>query len=142
MNKEKSIKNLGNAIAAISGVIIFSNGGGMIMMNLLNADSTPVDPIFANFNLIGISALSLALGFLISGIFISKYKNWARKMGQIISVLFIIGIWTLMTFMSLTIPILKEKFSIFPYIVALFWSSPLLFLIYYLNKENIKKHFA
>jgi len=140
--KPKSIKTLGIAIAAISGAIIFSNGSGLLMMNLLPTEGSPMqDPLFANFNYIAGTALIFALGFLISGLFISRYKNWARKMGQLIAGLIVIGIWALMIFMN-TNSVLEEPFSFFPLFVALFWSIPPIILIFYLNKDKIKQHFA
>lgn len=140
-NKE-SIKRLGNIVTVIAVVIIFSNGSGALAFNLLFSNTEhSIDSPFLYFNYIVITAIILAISFFTSGIFISKFKNWARVTCQITAVVFIITIWGLMFFLGNNIQQFSRAFSFFPILVAAFWSTPLVYLIIYLNKQDIRSQF-
>jgi hypothetical protein len=89
--------------------------------------------------------ITVGLFYLIGGLFVRKYKLWANRLVSIISVLQIIIIWSLMITMFIAAHKQEGIMSGFSYGAigtALFWSTPIGLLIWFLNKNQIKKHFA
>lgn len=152
--KPKSIKNIGLIVVIFSGLIIFSNGMGALAwtaigmgeeMNIQSTEnSDPVSFLFSHYIEMCLVMLIIGIAFLIGGLFVRKYKLWANRMVSILSFIIILLIWGLMVSMSISIG-KEEGMEIFCYgaiINALFWSTPLGLLIWFLNKKKINKHFA
>jgi hypothetical protein len=152
--KPKSIKTIGLLVAIFSGFIIFSNGMGALAwsamgmgedINSQNAESSdPVSFLFSHYIEMCLIMLFLGTAYLIGGIFIRKYKLWANQMVSGLSVLIILIIWGLMIVISISTGE-QDNLELFSYgalINALVWSTPVALLIWFLNKNKIKKHFA
>lgn len=143
--KPTFIRTLGIVIAAFSGLIVFSNLMGLVVKMLMSGIEQPSepppfdDPLFRYFDTIAIIGLAMGLLLLGGGIYIAKYKNWARLLVIITSIVLILAAWVLMYFISVSAP--EGIFKYWPFIVALGWSAPIVLLIWYLNKGNVKKHF-
>jgi len=152
--KPKSIKKIGLLVAIFSGFIIFSNGMGALAWSvlgmgddLINVETETTDPIsylFAHYVEMCLIMLSIGIAYLVGGIFIRKYKLWANKMISALSILIILIIWGLMIAMFISVG-QEDGMEIFSYgaiFNAIFWSTPIGFLIWFLNKKKIIKHFA
>lgn len=152
--KPKSIKNAGLVISVFSGFMIFSNGMGALAWSLLDvgdnlSNSNGEESSFLSFILehyLQMCSIMVVLGtfYLVGGLFIMKYKLWANRLITILSCLVIVIIWGLM--ISLSNQIGKadgmSAFSIAAIFNALLWSAPIGFLIWFLNKKVIRKHFS
>jgi len=141
-------------MSVISGFIIFSNGMAAIVstvtglrdeMNFHYTENTdPMSFFFSNYLEMCLIMVSIGVAYLIGGIFLRKYKLWANYLVTGLSVILILLIWALMISMAMSAG-KEEGMEIFKYgaiINAFFWSTPLAFLIFYLNKQKIKKHFV
>lgn len=152
--KPKSIRTIGLIISIFSGFIIFSNGMGALASSLIGfADDQNRQKEISEFNLIEfifdhyifLCLIMVIIGvlYLIGGLNIRKYKMWANKLVTYISVLLIVLIWALMISMSSMTAGQQEMeiFSVGAIANAIFWSTPIGLLIWFLNREKIKKHF-
>ena len=152
--KPKSIKTFGLIVAIFSGFIIFSNGMGALAWTAIGMgeemeiqsteNSDPISFLFSHYIEMCLVMLIIGIAFLISGLFVRKYKLWASRMVSILSFIIMLIIWGLMISMSISTG-QQEGMEVFSYgaiINALFWSTPLGLLIRFLNKKEVKKHFA
>lgn len=147
-DKPKSIRTIGIVLAVVSVLIVLSNIGGLFMVDHLTegGSNTEEIPYYARTLVyakpVAIISSALALGFLVAGIFITRYKNWARVLAQIVAVFYLIYFCYQSVFIAPYNPFDKGEFGVEQLVGMLIWSVPVVFLIVYLNKEKIKNHFA
>ena len=147
-NKPKSISTIGIVLAVLSVLVVVSNIWGLLMFENIIEGGNNIEEIpyyaqsFAYVKPIAIISSSLASGLLIAGIFITRYKNWARVLAQIVATVYLLFFWYLSVFIAPYNPFDKGEFGIEQLIGMLVWSVSVVFLIMYLNKEKIKNHFA
>lgn len=152
--KPKSIKIIGLIVTIISALIIFSNGMGAFMSILmdfneipdsstLEVEANPISFIFSHYTEMCLFMVTIGLFYLLSGIFIQKYKLWANRFATFISGLQILFVWSIMLIIRSSIGdepgmgIIK-----FGAIAAgIFWTIPFGLLIWFLNKKGIKENF-
>ena len=156
--KPKSIKLIGILVAIFSVFVIMSNGLGALVaykmgmiediknvsQDTTNSGIIPMLFLFKHYIEMCLILVVIGIGCLIGAIFIIKYKVWANILVTSISVLFIILIWTLMIVMSISMGF-ESDVNLFKYIsvfIAIFWSTPLGLLIWFLNRKKIKRHFV
>ena len=150
--KPESIRTVGLIIAIFSGLIIVGNAAGAIAYSTAGtyeettgapAADDPLSFLFAHY--IEICLLMVALGFLYlyGALNLRKYRGWASKLVSAISLFLIIFIWTTMLglFSSFEETNELKVFRLAAIASAVVWSTPLALLIWFLNRENIKKHF-
>jgi len=153
--KPKSVRTIGLIVSIFSGFIIFSNGMGALAFSLIGfgdeqsgqkelSEFNLIEFLFDNYIYMCLIMVTIGVIYLIGGLSIRKYKLWANKLVTYLSTLLIVLIWTLMIAMSsMTVGQSDmEIFSVGAIITAVFWSTPIGLLIWFLNKEKIKKHFA
>lgn len=156
--KPNSIKTVGLVIAILSILVIIGNSMGGIVFtaigakNVLNQANSEEIPkglemilfLFNHYVELCLFMISLGACFLIGGINLRKYKLWANRLISLASIGFICVIWGLMVaFFSvfLSAPNEIKYVSFFAIFVAIVWSTPFVFLIRYLNRNDIKVHF-
>ena len=149
--KPKSVKTIGLVIIFFSFFIMLSNLGGMFAWSSMEnvTFSTDEDFRYINFifnNYVKICAIMLAIGslFMISGIYFRKYELWAWKLLFAISIILIIAIWLIMLLLATYVSQVSGLwfFVVGCIINAIIWSTPLILLIRYLRKNEIRKHFG
>ncbi|TPE44728.1 hypothetical protein [Pontibacter mangrovi] len=148
-NKLKSIRSIGIALIAVSSLTIISSLFGLlywidfITEKASNFDQVPYESHMLSFaKPIAVISLTFGLGFLVVGIFITLYKNWARVLAQVLAVLYLINFWYQAIFIAPYNPFDKGEIGIDQVLGALLWSVPFILLIRYLNKDKVKSHFA
>ncbi len=152
--KSKAIKNIGNAITALSAMIIFGNGMGIFSFTILGfgnidngqatGNTSALGWIFEHYLSVCLSMIFIGVIYLLGGVFVAKYKLWANRLVTFVSGLLFVIIWSLMIFMFIAMSgqVELQTFRIGSIATALFWSTPLVILIWYLNKKNTLKHFV
>ena len=156
--KPKSIKIVGMIIIGLSIFAIFGNGLGSLTLisgGGFEQNQLLVDPrsesdysgynVFFNYMLkFGLSMVIFGLLFLIGGIFLTKYKNWARVSLITLSSIFILGqMFILIIVMSLVFNKSIYFLSSIGIIVAIIFFIAISFsLVIFLNKKQIKEHFV
>lgn len=156
--KPKSIKIVGIIIIGLSIFAIFGNGFGSLALisgGSLETNHSFAEPrsgsdysgyhLFFNYMLkFGLAMVIFGLLFLIGGIFLTKYKNWARVSLITLSSIFILGqIFILIIIMSLVFNKSIYLLSSMGIIVAIVFFIAISFsLIIFLNKKQIKEHFV
>ena len=135
-------------MAIASALMVLSSLAGLFMIeNLKEAvnDSEEV-PFFtqtlAYAKPIALLSIILALGSLVAGIFMTRYKNWSRVLAQVIAALYLLFIWCQSIFIAPNNPFDKGDFGIEQLIGALLWTVPIVLFIRYLNKEKVKIYYA
>lgn len=150
--KPKSVRTIGLIVSIFSGFIIFSNGMGALAFSLMGFGDNQSEQketsefhflgfLFENYIYLCLTMVAIGVLYLIGGLSIRKYKLWANKLVTYISAVLIVLIWTLMIAMTSGQQDM-EIFSVGALMTAVFWSTPIGLLIWFLNKESIKKHFA
>ncbi|MCB0278543.1 MAG: hypothetical protein KDD94_03525 [Calditrichaeota bacterium] len=140
-----SIRNLGMFIAAVAGFIILIMTFILLIHNLfLPQGGTFQDEgvVFSFVNLFCGTIIFLTLPFLLTGVKIMGFRNWARIGAQIIAALLFLAIWIYTILMSnviASIEITLMRLSV--YGIAVFWSAPCILLIWHLRKPEIKDYF-
>lgn len=146
--KPKAIKTIGIVVAALSALTIISSVLGLTMANHLTEGTYMIEGIpnneqpLAHVKSMAILSIVISLCFLVAGIFIIRYRNWARVLAQVVAALYLIIFWYLAIFIAPNNPFDKGKFGIEQTIGPLLWSIPVILLIRYLNRENVKNHFV
>lgn len=153
--KPKSVKTIGLIVSIFSGFIIFSNGMGALVFTLIGlggnqngknekSEFNLIEFLFDNYIYMCLVMVTIGVLYLIGGLNIRKYKLWANKLVTYLSLLLIVLIWTLMIAMSTMTAGQNEMeiFSVGAIITALLWSTPIGLLIWFLNRQKIKKHFV
>jgi len=100
--------------------------------------------IFEHYLPVCLSMVIIGIIYLLGGIFIRKQKLWANRLVSLISGILFLVVWGLSIFMFSAMIGQAElhTFRIGTIVTALFWSIPLVLLIWYLNKKSILKHFV
>ena len=140
--KPKSIKSVGLVIAILSGLLIFSNGMGALVFTLLGFGGAPqeaiemdfLDILLENFALFCLVFVFFGILYLVGGIYLSKYRLWAKNLILLTSYIFLILLWLLAgTVVYYTINEAGLEFFMgFILITTLIFSFPLIFLIRFL----------
>lgn len=150
--KPKSIRTVGLTIAILSGLVIFSNGMSTLMFTLLGfnnyenieaKDLTNIDYIFNNIQYFLLLLVVLGILFLIGGVQLIKYKNWAKNLLLVVSIV-LIGLLTILLILGIFSAFADNEvvFALIPIVLIwLVFSIPILFLIRFLNKKEIQSHF-
>jgi hypothetical protein len=163
--KPKAVRVIGIIVAVFGGLILMSNGlcalifsvidFKSLMMRDMPADVPPEMRYFLGIfdMIIPIVALTalLGLGWLIGGIYLRHFRRWAWWMVNIVALLMIVVNWV--------IPFLIGGMfrNMFPaqemgaemmllarinsYFGAVFFTIPLVMLLYYLNKAKVRNAF-
>lgn len=151
--KPESIRIIGLIIAIFSGFIILSNGMGalaFVVVGVNDGTQAPPNPLeprsFMLTHYLELCLFMVALGFLylVGALNIRKYRRWASKLVSAISLFLIIFIWTTMLalFSSVEGTFELKVFRLAAIASAVLWSTPLGLLIWFLNRDKIKKHFV
>lgn len=155
--KPNSVKNVGLGLAVFSGLIIFSNTMGILAFALIGlgdavntgeeVTDTGTDPMTFLFDhYAGMCLIMIIIGilYLVGAIYMRRYRLWANRLVSLVSILLFVMIWGLMIAMSITTGRHEglEIFSIMAIATAVFWSLPIVLLIRFLNKKDIKRHFT
>lgn len=146
--RPKSIKTIGIIVVIISSLSILSNVSGLLMFDSLaesigTAEENPYSvQALTYFKPFAILSTIISLGFLLVGYYIMHYNKWAINLILIIAVPALISIWYHAYFIAPYNPFDRGEFDIEDAIGAIIFSAPIIYLIKYLNKENIKKYFA
>lgn len=153
--KPKLVRTIGLIISIFAGFIIFSNGMGALAFTLIGlgenqsgqnekSELNLIEFLFENYIYMCLIMVAIGVFYLIGGLNIRKYKIWANKLVTSLSVALIAIIWTLVIAMSTMTAGQNEMeiFSIGAILTALFWSTPIGLLIWFLNRQKIKKHFV
>jgi uncharacterized membrane protein len=153
--KPKSVRTVGLIVSIFSGFIIFSNGMGALVFTIIGFGENPNSQneksefnlivfLFENYVAMCLVMLIIGVFYLVGGLNIRKYKLWANKLVTYLSLLIIVMIWTLMIAMYSLIAGQNEMtvFAIGTILSALFWSTPIGLLIWFLNRQEIKNHFS
>ncbi len=100
--------------------------------------------LLENYVYMCLAMLAIGVLYLVGGLNIRKFKLWANKLITYLSLLIIAIIWILMIAMASMTAGHSEMgiFSMAAILTALFWSTPIGLLIWFLNIRKIKKHFA
>ncbi len=153
-NKPESIKTLGLIIAAVAGLIVLCNAMAAIGWSITGIGdeingNQPEEPDafwFVLNHYVEMCLIVVAIGalFLLGGLFIRKYRLWANRLVTALSVLMIIVIWVFMISIATTLgpEIGVKDMGIGAIFGAVFWSTPLGLLIWFLNKKSSRIHFA
>lgn len=157
IEKPKSIKTISTLIIIVSSLIIFSNSTGALGFSMLfdSIESSNNDYVYDNFGEYILTWILnhyfqfclvfvlIGLLFLISGIFLNKYKNWAKNLTLFLSGTLIFSIWLLMIILSYTISSHEflKYFIVGTVMTAIIFSTPFILLIIYLSKKKISEHF-
>jgi hypothetical protein len=150
--KPKSIKTIGIAIMILSAFIIFSNGMGALMSNLMGLGEasqsgqtfhTPIQVVFAHYLEMCLFMVALGTSYLLGGLFIQKYKLWANRFVTVISGIQVLIVWIIMIIIRSSFgqePGL-EILNTWTIVVATTWTVPFGLLIWFLNKKAIVIYF-
>ena len=157
-NKPKSVRTISILIIIFSSIIMFTNTMGAISFILVGSgdditingptgELTNDDPMsfFFDYYIEFCSGMILiALGYLIGGIFIQKFRLWANKLLTTSALLSLVMIWGLMIVMAVSIgqSSTDGTLSLIPIIIGILWSTPVVLLIWFLNRKKIKQHFS
>lgn len=154
VQKPKSIKIIGLLVSIFSGLIILSNAMGALVFSLMGFGGTQnrqeefsefniIEFLFENYSFMCLFMVAIGIFYLIGGLNIRKYKLWAKRLVTFLSAFLIVVIWGLMILIaSMVNGFDLQFFGIAAMITAVFWSTPLGLLVWFLNKKDIKKHFV
>lgn len=152
--KPKSIKIIGLLISLFAGFMILANAMGAVTWSVMGmgeglgvstSKETGLLPfILKHYVAMCIVMLTIGVAYLISGLFIRKYRLWANRLVTVLLSLMIVIIWVLMIAIFISSRHVEEMkiFSYFTLFNALFWSTPIGLLIWFFNKKKIKKYFT
>ena len=156
-SKPKSIKEFSLVLMIISILMIFANTGAFIMTMFLKIDMSPSDDyVFANIgdklfswftghlNILYASLIIIGILLFVSSINLKKYRMWSNKLLTFISVFVLINVWIF--FISMIMSIAGQNginiFLVIPILISMITSVPLIIMIRFLNKNEIKSHFS
>lgn len=146
--KPKSFKAIGIILLSISVVMIFCIAIGLVTIFMISKTEPNANEAFHKFPLFvyrGIIAFIIfitTLFYIYGSVHLIKYKNWARIMIQIVSLISIIEIWGLMMLVNDVIPNKVGLFSVYSITISIIFTLPLIILIWFLNLTKNKIHFA
>ena len=146
-----TIKTLGITISIIATFATFSNLMGALAFAMMNPNNNQISGpqsnmefLWSNFVYMCLLISTIGIMTLIGGINLIKYKNWARKLLIVTSIIFVTMMVVLDVIMILE---MRNQTNTLLFIFILITTSivisvPFLFLIYYLRLGRIKNHFA
>jgi hypothetical protein len=147
--KPKSVKAVGLLITIFSCFIIFSNFSGMLAGKMFEEmiysdDFNAIDFILKNYTKMCALMIIVGLSFMVGGIYLRKFKLWAKKLLIVLSIMLILIIWSFMILLATNFwsPSFYRIYSLLFIVNAIIWSTPIVLLIRFLNKSQIKEHFA
>lgn len=165
-NQTSTIRALGLAIIILSGLIIFGNSAGLAIWHFIfslaaedpGSDIFTEEPIFsvifAYYVNLCIGGIIFGILFLIGGIYLRKFKLWACWLISGLTLFIVVSIWYFTYFFDQWLQTLSTHFtqawlaagqdsyqSGNMYASAIFWTAPCLFLIWFLNKKDMRIHF-
>jgi len=155
--KPQSVRIVGLVVAIFSGFIIFANAMGALAVVITGTEDAvdPRDPretgsadllAFILDHYAGICVFMVGIGiiYLSGALYIRKYRRWAAKLVSAISVFLIIFVSTTMLalFTAAEGTYALGFFRVVAVGTALIWATVLGLLIWFLNREKIKKHFT
>ena len=145
--KPKSIQTIGILAMIFSCFIILGNSMGFLAATLLGFDSANIDDntnlmsiMFNHYRQLSFMMVVIGLLYLVSGMYVRKYKLWANKLMTILSAIVILIIWGIMIAISMTVFKINEikLFAFVPILVAIVFSIPVALLIRFLNERKTK----
>jgi hypothetical protein len=82
--------------------------------------------------------------YLIGGFFLRRYRQWANRLVSAMSIVIVLAMFAVMLSLAVN---MRHDHQVrflwwFPLVVALAASTPLVLLVRYLNREEIKHHFT
>ncbi|AMM50792.1 hypothetical protein TH61_05820 [Rufibacter sp. DG15C] len=95
---------------------------------------------FAPF--VATAGIVLSLSLLVAGIFLAKYRNWARTLAIGVSVLYLLYVWGQAIFLAPYNPFDKGEHTFDHFMMALIWSIPFLLLIKFLTSRKVRNSVA
>ena len=103
--KPKSVKTVGLLITIFSFFIIFSNFSGMLAGQMFvemtySDDFNAIDFILKNYTKMCALIIIVGLSFMVGGIYLGKFKLWAKKLLIVLSIMLILIIWSLMILLA------------------------------------------
>ncbi|MFC5269636.1 hypothetical protein [Adhaeribacter terreus] len=146
-SKAKTIKIIGIVLIIISTLEILSTISGLFMFDYLieveyNIEKSHFyDQTVEFVKPIAIISIGFALSFLVIGVFLIRYRNWARVLLQVVATLYLVSVWCQSIFIAPHNFFDNGKLGIDHIIGALIWSVPIILLIRYLKQEKVKNHF-
>lgn len=148
--KPKSIQTVGLIVVIISSFTIVANSGGFLVASLFPLKFKSVGQnvnllaiIFAHYRQMCLMMITIGVLYLVSGLYLRKFKLWANRLMTIVSVILILVIWSSMIAVYLAVLKIHEirLFGLFAIFSAVIWSVPIILLIRFLNKNRIKSFF-
>jgi hypothetical protein len=146
-----TIKTLGITISIIAAFATFSNLMGAFAFAMMNPNSNQISEpqsgmefLWSNYIYMCLIISALGITTLIGGIKLMKFKNWARKLLIVTSLIFVTLLVILDFIMILEMRNQTDTLLFIFILVAtsMVISIPFLFIIYYLRLESVKNHFA
>jgi hypothetical protein len=100
--------------------------------------------LIENFVYFRAGMVLIGMLYFIGGLTLRKYKLWANQLTTYLSILLLALIWIVTIAISriTTESPEMEVYRIMPFFSGLFWTVPFGLLIWFLNRQDIKKHFA
>jgi hypothetical protein len=130
-------------MALLSGLILMSNVAGLIVSQTLKIS---VDEYFNQVKgytpFVAAAGIVLSLSLVVAGIFLAKYRNWARTLAIGVSVLYLLYVWGQAIFLAPYNPVDKGAHTFDHFMMALIWSIPFLLLIKFLTSRKVKNSVA
>ncbi len=156
--KPSSIRTTGIGLMIFSIFIIISNTGGAfaftMMMSDLSENNTlesgpsgidSIDFIFQNYITLCLTMVTIGISYFIGAFYLIRFKLWANILISIVSVFLALVMWSLPIMFILIASTIDVEgvimFGIVGILSAATWSAPIIMLIWYLNKKDIKRHF-
>ena len=156
MNKQieiNRIKSKATLLMKIGGVALLSNLFGALIFLFLGFDTeslgiealvqNPVSFLFGHF--IKICVIMIVSGgmFIYGACHMKRMRLWANKLLTWLSVFLIIVMWSISVFVLFALANFGTTIALYfiVIIVAIVWTIPFVYLIGYLNKEDVKKYF-
>lgn len=150
--KPKSIKTIGLVVTIISAFIVVSNSLGALVASLIGfSDEVDTSGGLDSFSFIisyyievCLFMIIIGLFYLLSGMFIQRYKLWANRFATLISIIQIIFVWIVMFVLASSVANEADMqlFKFGAIVTAIFWTIPFGFFIWFLNKKGIKEYFS
>lgn len=132
------------------------------MMRMMPAEAAPPFDVARMMRAMQpIAAVSAALGILlcVGGLYVRKHQRWALTLVNVLLALMIAGLWYLPGYLA---PIMRQVmqsmtesappgfpeiewfdtfFQVGQYFSALFWTAPIVTILYLLNRKSSRLHF-
>lgn len=134
-----SIKSAGTLIATVSALLLAGSVAGFFMVDCLPVrtgdavESALYHQTLKYGKAVALMFILLSVGSFLAGVFIARNKNWARVLMQYIAVVYLAYIWHQTLFVASGTESSLAR--------GVLGSIPLLLLIRFLNKKQVKGRF-